>query len=145
MSDPLSIAASIGGLVALAGQLYVSLDSFISNIRDAPSHARIISAEIKAFRNALEALQELVNNPHFHRNPRGALISADYVVVSFTDAVKLFSELEQVITPLTSYAPELNFAAKAQWVRKKTRLGELIGRLQWQKNTLVLHLNILKW
>ncbi len=145
MSDPLSIAASITGLIAVAGQLYITLDTFVSNVKDAPLLSRIILSEVKSFRNTLHALQQLLSNPNFYRSSRGALISADYVVVSFTDAVLLFSELEAIITPLSAYAPELGLAAKAQWVRKKQRLNELVGRLQWQKHTLVLQLNILKW
>ena len=40
MSDPLSVAASIAGLIALAGELYIALDEFVSNVRDAPSLAQ---------------------------------------------------------------------------------------------------------
>lgn len=145
MADPLSVAASITGLIAVAGQIYLTLDTFCSNVKDAPVLSRIILSEVKSFRNTLHALQQLLSDPHFHRSSRGALISADYVVVSFTDAVLLFSELEAIVTPLSVLTPELALTAKVQWVRKKQRLNELVGRLQWQKHTLMLQLNILKW
>ena len=35
--------------------------------------------------------------------------------------------------------------ARTQLTRKKGKLIELVGRLQWQKHTLVLQLNILGW
>jgi hypothetical protein len=145
MSDPLSIAASIGGLIALAGQLYSSIDNFLSNVKDAPIFARAIQAEIKSFRNSLHALQELFSSSTFGSNRRGSLISADYVLVAFTDAVLLFSELEAVITPLTPQTSDLALSAKVEWARMRERLNVLMERLQWQKQTLVLQLTILTW
>jgi hypothetical protein len=144
MGDPLSVAASITGLIALAGQLYVALDGFISNVRDAPLLAGTIQAEIQSFRNTLNALHSLLQDPAFCHSKRAALITADYVVVSFTDAVLVFSQLETNVLSLTKFT-EYSIAAKTQWTRKKTKLNELVGRLQWQKHTLVLQLNILRW
>jgi cell division control protein 24 len=144
MSDPLSVAASIAGLIALAGELYISLDEFISNVRDAPSLAQTIQSEIKSFRNSLNALHRVLQDPAFGRSKRAALISADYVVVSFTDAVLVFSQLETNVLPLTKFT-DYGVVARTQWTRKKVKLNELVGRLQWQKHTLVLQLNILRW
>ena len=144
MSDPLSVAASITGLIALAGQLYIALDGFISNVRDAPLLAGTIQAEVKSFRNSLNALHGLLHDPAFCKSRRAALISADYVVVSFTDAVLVFSQLEANVLPLTKFT-EFGVVARTQWTRKKGKLNELVGRLQWQKHTLVLQLNILGW
>ena len=144
MGDPLSVAASITGLIAVAGQLYVALDGFISNVREAPSLAATIKAEINSFRHSLNALHSLLEDPGFCHSRRAALISADYVVVSFTDAVLVFSQLETSVLPLTKFT-DYSIAARTQWTRKKTTLNELVGRLQWQKHTLVLQLNILRW
>lgn len=144
MSDPLSVAASITGLIALAGQLYNALDGFISNVRDAPSLAQTIQFEIKSFRNSLHALHGILQDPAFRRNKRASLIPADYVIVSFTDAVLVFSQLETNVIPLTQFK-EFGVVARMQWTRKKVKLNELVGRLQWQKQTLVLQLNILRW
>ena len=143
MSDPLSITASVAGLISLAGYLYTQLDTFISNVKDAPSLAQTIRSEINSFRNSLSALQKLLNSPNLQAS-RAALIPADHVVVSFTDAVLLFSQLESTVLPLTSVT-EFDLVGKVQWVRKRTKLNELITRLQWHKLTLVLQLNILQW
>lgn len=144
MSDPLSVAASITGLIALAGQLYIALDGFISSVRDAPLLAGTIQAEVKSFWNSLNALQTILSSPAFRKSRRPTLISADYVVVSFTDAVLVFSQLESHVLPLTKFA-EFGVVARMEWTRKKGKLNELVGRLQWQKHTLVLQLNILGW
>lgn len=144
MGDPLSVAASIGGLVALAGQLYVALDDFITIVRDAPALASTVRSEIKSFRNSLHALQGILHDPSFRGSRRAALISADYIVVSFTDAVLVFSQLETNIFPLTRFT-ENGLAMRMQWTRKKSKVNELVSRLQWQKHTLSLQLNILKW
>ena len=83
MGDPLSVAASITGLLTLAGQLYIALDGFITNVRDAPSLARTVYSEIHSFRNSLNALHALLSDPGFCRSRRASLVSADHVVVSF--------------------------------------------------------------
>lgn len=137
------MAASLAGLISLAGQLYSVLDKFISNVKDAPSLARTVHAELNSCRNSLLALQKLLSSPAF-RPERAALIPADHVVVSFTDAVLLYSELELTITPL-SRVERGRIAGRTQWASKKTKLTELVSRLQWHKNTLVLQLNILQW
>lgn len=143
MGDPLSVAASIAGLIAVAGQIYTVLDGFISNMRDAPSLARTICSEVDSFRNSLSALQDIFQHPEFSHNAHASLISADYVVVSFTDAVLVFSQLEADVLPLTRFA-QFSVAARLEWTMKKARLRELVDRLQWQKHTLTLQLAILK-
>lgn len=143
MSDPLSVAASIAGLVSLAGQLYNVLDTFISGVRDAPSMARTVHAELNACRTLLVALQGLLSGPAFSHS-RATLIPAHSVIVSFTDAVLLFSELEATILPLAGLRTT-TFVARARWARKEPRLTVLTSRLQWHKSTLVLQLNILQW
>lgn len=144
MGEPLSVASSVAGLIALSDQLYTALDGFITSVRDAPSLAQTIQSEIESFGTSLNALQIIWRDPAFCKSSRATLISADYVVVSFTDAVLVFSQLEANVLPLTKFT-ELGMVARTQWTRKKVKLNELVGRLQWQKNTLVLQLNILRW
>lgn len=138
------VAASIAGLISLAGQLYTALDTFLTNFKDASDLAQVVQSEINSFRNSLNALQHVISDPAFCCTYRGGLISANYIVTSLTDAVLLFSQLEKTVTPLTAFT-ELTPFAKSKWARSKPKLNELISRLQWQKHTLVLQLNILKW
>ena len=143
MADPLSVAASVAGLLSLAGTVYSALDSFISDVRGAPSFARDIQSEVNAFRNLLTALHSFLDSSQFQPQ-RAALIPAEYMVLSCTDAVLLFSEIESVILPLAR-SSTLKFVDKTLWTRKKSKILKLISRLQWQKSTLSLQLNILKW
>lgn len=144
MGDPLSVAASIGGLIALAGQLYVALDGLITNIKDAPSLASTVRSEIRSFRNSLNALRSVLHDPNFDGSRRATLISADYIEMSFTDAVLVFSDLETNIIPLTRFTED-GLAMRMEWTRKKAKMLDLVNRLQWQKHTLNLQLNILRW
>jgi cell division control protein 24 len=143
MGDPLSVAASIAGLLSLAGQLYSVLDQVITGFRDAPSLARTVHAEVSMWRGTLVSLQQLLSGPAFSVS-RASLIPADHIIVCFTDAVLLFSELESVILPLTD-ARVASPTSRARWARQRSRLLTLITRLQWHKSTLVLQLAILQW
>jgi len=143
MTDPLGIAASITGLLFLAGQIYTTLDTFISNVQNAPSFANHIRIEVDSFRNLLSALHTLLSS--WMAPPKHAtLIPADFIVLTFTDATLLFSEIEAEVLPLVQL-DDFDFLTRSRWTLKKEKLETLVPRLQWQKLTLVLHLSILKW
>lgn len=142
MADPLSIAASIAGLLSLAGQVYTTLDTFISNVQHAPSFANCIRIEVDSFRSSLNALHTLLFSGTAPPK-RAALIPADFIILTFTDATLLFSEIEAEVLPLIQL-DNFDFIARSRWTRKKAQLETLVSRLQWQKLTLVLQLNILK-
>jgi len=143
MADPLSVAASIACLLSLAGQVYTTLDKFISNVQNTPSFANRIRVEVDSFRSSLNAFDTLLSS--WTAPPRRAvLIPADFIVLTLTDATLLFSEIEAEVLPLV-LLKEFDFLARAKWTLKKKQLESLVSRLQWQKLTLVLQLNILKW
>ena len=143
MSDPLSIAASVAGLVAIAGTLYAALDKFITGLKDAPSLARTVQAELLSWQHTLLAVQRLLNGRTFSA-ARAALIPAEHVVICFTDAILLFSELDRILTPLAERDTS-SWICRAKWARGEARLTALISRLQWHKGTLSLQLTILQW
>ena len=143
MADPLSVAGSVAGLVSLAAHIYTILDAFITDVQNAPSFANRIRVEIGSFRTSLNALHILLS--HWTAPPnRATLIPADFVVLTFTDATLLFSEIEAEVLPLVQLE-NFNLLARARWTLKKAQLESLVSRLQWQKMTLVLQLNILQW
>ena len=143
MGDPLSVAASVAGLLSLAGQISSALGTYIFNIRDVPSFAQSIRSEVDSFRSSLDALNVLLWSPGVQPR-RAALIPADFVVLSCTDATLLFSEIEAAVLPLIQHT-DFNIVNRVQWTRKRAKLETLVSRLQWQKLTLVMQLNILIW
>ena len=143
MCDPLSVAASIAGLLSLAGQIYTVVDSFISTVQDVPSFAIHIRSKVDSFRNSLNALHRALESPIVRTN-RAALIPADSIILACTNATLLFSEIEAIVLPIAKCnGPKIWYTS--QWIRKKEKLEAFISRLQWQKLTLVLQLNILNW
>lgn len=142
MAEPLSVAASVAGLLSLAGQVYHVLNTFINNVEDAPLFANSILSQVQSFQNSLSGLQILFGSS-FAQSHRAMLIPIDYILLALTDAMLLFSEIESVVLPLATL-DDFTFLNKVRWTQKRTRLETLVSRLQWQKLTLVLHLNILK-
>jgi cell division control protein 24 len=141
MVEPLSVAASIAGLLSLAGQIYNVLDKFITDTQDAPVFANEVLVEVHAFRNSLQALQSLLQSSAFSA-ARAALVSSESVVIACTDATLLFSKIEAEVTSLVHGD---GFFTRVRPTQKKTKLEALVTRLQWQKTTLILQLNILQW
>lgn len=133
----------MAGLVSLSGQLYTMMNDFVSDYRGAPSLARIIRAEIRSFHHSLSNFQTILTKRSW-RTERAILIPAEHLLISFADAVLLLSELEAVVRPLTG-SRDLGIVGKSSWALKQTKIVELVTRLQWQKHTLLLQLNILQW
>lgn len=65
MSDPLSIAGSVAGLIALAGSTSKIFYQFSRSIHDAPSSARELASGLFSLNIALGQVQEVLLNPDF--------------------------------------------------------------------------------
>lgn len=107
----------------LAGQVYTTLDTFISNVHHAPSFANCIRIEVDCFRSSLNALHTLLSS--WTAPPRrAALVPADFIVLTFTDATLLFSEIEAEVLPLVQL-DGFDFVARSRWTLKKNSIGNI--------------------
>lgn len=143
MGDPLSVSAGVVGLVTVSTQLFIAVGSFIGSVKDAPALARDICSEIGAFQSCLGSVSNILSKSSF-KAERGSLIAADNVVTTLTDAVLLFHDLDRIVRPLLVDTNQ-GVRYKRRWAQKKTKLAELVNRLQWHKQTLTLQLAIMKW
>ena len=136
-------AASVAGLVSLAGQLYTIMNTFVENAKDAPSLAHTVHSELTSCHSILTALQTLYFGTKLSPN-RAPLISLGDLYATLTEAVLLYSELETVLKPLAQ-DPSNSFARRARWARQATKIQKLVERLQRHKLTINLQLTILQW
>src|SRR5687767_62346 len=97
--DPLSVAASIAGLLSISGQLCSILGTMVSDVWDAPRTVSSALSEIKATNAAITALQELILNITSTPMNRRALIGLDPLRVTLSETVLTFAELDTLITP----------------------------------------------
>jgi cell division control protein 24 len=145
--DPLSVSASIAGLLSAAGAVARLLNPYIAAARDTPKVAVQVGAEVHEATIVLSALQRLAQNMASVSIQHAALVTIDQVVAVLTDGVLVFSDLEASVGSLPLGAPSatpLAIWSRLQWARKESDFVSLLSRLQGFKSSISLILNILQ-
>jgi cell division control protein 24 len=148
--DPLSIAASVTGLLTAAGAVAKILKPYVSAAWETHSHNNIaaqVHSEIQSASIILSALQKLTTNIGSVPTRYASLIQVDQVIAVLTDGVLLFSELEGSLVSLPSFdptSPWLPRRSRQQWARKESTFTALLTRLQGFKSSISLMLTILQ-
>lgn len=147
MADPLSVAASIAGLLSAAGSVLKVLSPYIAAARDTPKIAAEVNGELHATTIVLSALQTLASNMESVSARRAALVRVDQVVAVLTNGVLIFSEIEASVGSLSLAEPSttpLALRSRLQWAWKETELTRLLTRFQGFKLSISLILTILQ-
>ncbi|KAF5011586.1 hypothetical protein FDECE_2307 [Fusarium decemcellulare] len=137
MSDPLSIAASVVGLLGAAGKICTTLSSFVGSAIDAPASARTTLATVEELRLALEMVKQLVNTISSLPARRRQLVRLDNIAITFSNCIITLSELESLVCFKDGIMHRLKWA----WTEKKVLT--LLPRLESQKSSLSLMVTVL--
>jgi hypothetical protein len=144
--DPLSVTAGIIGILAAAGKVGELLHGTISTVKDAPRVLVALACEVQEVQAALSSLQSLLANLSSAPPHRAALIQLDQLIVTLTEAVLTFSELETTIAPFSvAQGAKLPLKSRLKWTRAESNCTKLVERLQRHKASISLMLNILQW
>jgi hypothetical protein len=120
------------------------LTAIKSTLQDAPQFIDQILSEVNDLKTSRSAMHRLLGRLGSARRGRIALIRIDQLVVTLTEAVLTFSDLETKIAPFAiSSNPSLVGRAKLAW--NDDDIMRVVDRLQWYKPSLSLMLNILQW
>ena len=141
MSDPLSIAAGVVGVVTAAAQISLLLTKFTKSTIAAPQQARVVLAEVSDISVILSQLQSFLLGLESPNISRTSLLKVEKVVTIVTGCVLTFSELEKLLDELKTEALDVLDCLK--WARKESTIVGLIQRLQNHKASLSLILSIL--
>ncbi|KAF2678248.1 hypothetical protein K458DRAFT_491308 [Lentithecium fluviatile CBS 122367] len=146
--DPLSVAASIVGILAATAKVIEIVQPFVSNSKDAPKIAMTVHSEVTRVRIILEPLKSLLQDVSTPSSPpaaRASFIRVDHLVVIFTDGVLLFSELETLLAPLQLPTDaQLQLRQRLLWASKKNSISEALKRIQHFLASLSAFLNVLQ-
>jgi len=141
MADPLSIAASVAGLAAVAGKVVKILYNFVSDIDDAPQLARSTLGTVSETRLALEAIQHLFETIESVSAWRKTLICLDHVGLTLSNCIMTLSELEALVV----IDDDAGIFQRMHWVRAEGKIERLLPRLESQKTSLSLMVTVLQW
>jgi len=146
--DPLSVTASIVGLLGAAGKVAGVLGPLLSTWTDAPRLIRPIQSEVVAAKITLLALQRLLGDLSNISTSRATLIGVDDLITVFMDGVLVFSDLESLVLSLgpgNGGNGDMSLRARVKWVQKESDFAAVLTRLQGFKGSMSLILNILQW
>ncbi|KAL5597162.1 hypothetical protein FOBRF1_010955 [Fusarium oxysporum] len=142
MADPLSIAASVVGLLTAAAQVSKIIANVIQKARHAPEECGRIKTEVDDIRNVLVTLQLFIIGPQPRQDSRSrtSLIMVEQVVATLAACVATFSELDTFATALEN---ETSFLDRMRWASKDKEIHAILVRLESHKSSLTLMLTIL--
>ncbi|KAI1325913.1 hypothetical protein F5Y16DRAFT_376692 [Xylariaceae sp. FL0255] len=138
--DPLSLSASIAGLLGAAGQL-CSILQFLSSTLNSPSVIRDCRQEITHVEIALRSLGRYLQRLDAINTQRSMLIQLDDLIVTLSDGMMVFSEFENFLTRLETGARARVVIA---WVKYSKDIEEHLARIQRLKGSLNLMLSIIQ-
>ena len=144
MADPLSVTASVVGLLAVAGKMSNMLYSLVGKAKEAPSLANSVLMEMSDITAAVGQLQKFINGHARIDAARGSLILVEHVLTTLTGCVTTYSELESILDGLNIDSGMGTFD-RVVWSLKESSIRGIVQRLQNHKISLTLMLNILQW
>jgi hypothetical protein len=144
--DPLSVTASIVGILAAAGKISELLHIVLSSAKEAPKIVTALVSEIEDVRSAFSSLQDLLANLSSAPPRRTALIQVDRLIVTLTETVLTFSELETIVIPLAvPKGQKFPLRTRLKWTRVEGDCARMVEKLQRHKASVSLMLNVLQW
>ena len=144
MADPLSVAASVVGLITAAVQISKTIANIVERSRKAPKECLDARLEVDSIRTILSELQLFVLGASKASRARTSLLLIEQIVTILAACVTTFSDLDVFVDTLDS-DEKLGLLDKLRWASKAKALSEIIAKLQMRKSSLTLMLTILTW
>ncbi|EXL94505.1 hypothetical protein FOIG_12700 [Fusarium odoratissimum NRRL 54006] len=147
MADPLSVAASIAGLISITVEAVKFLSPYVSASKRTPHIAAHVYSEVQSTQVILIGLQNLTKNLGSIKAQHAALIGVNQVIAILTDGVLLYSELQNELRSLPGQEDideRLTLRGRLLWARKESTFVTLLQRLQSFKSSTSLVLMILQ-
>ncbi|KAA8907228.1 hypothetical protein FN846DRAFT_947649 [Sphaerosporella brunnea] len=140
--DPLSIGASVAGLIGLAAQLSTSVSRFVSAVSDAPTYASQVMDELKGVELVFLQLESSLLYPGQARLDRFAAFPEDPLRTMFKRCDDLFSLLKIELEGVGD-SSQMRLWKRVKWAQKEGSIRQHMQRLGECKNNLLLLLTVL--
>ena len=142
--DPLSVSASIIGILGAAANVSSVLVTFVQRTKAAPKLAQSVLREVNSLSAVLEALQAFLLGNAAVTKSGASLVLIEQVLVVLAECVTIFSELEDVLGTAKENN-DLGVLERIKWAMKDSKIVAIETRLEKNKSSLTLMLTILQW
>ncbi|RDW63463.1 hypothetical protein BP6252_11008 [Coleophoma cylindrospora] len=140
--DPLSVTASIVGILTAAQQVSSCISNVVSKAKKAPDEMLELKNKVDNLYTVLYQLQLILLGRERAQQSRTTLILVDQVMVSLCACVAIFSKLNTFVVALENDA-QRDLVERIRWALKADDIKEYITKLERQENSLSLMLTIL--
>src|SRR5579862_8528600 len=141
--EPLSVAAAVIGLLDAAQKITCLFGSIISATKEAPRVLQDALTEVKHVEISVCSLQRYLLCLESINPRRAALIQLDELIVTLTDTVLTFYDLEKLLESLAATKPFAALRNAATWSRHAKDIDGYLVKLQRHKLSLTLMLSII--
>ena len=140
MADPLSVAGSVAGLVALTGTISKSVFQFFSSIKNAPENARHLVRSLYSLSIALGQIQQNLLDPDFVSEAEDK--DVENLQQCLASCTAVFSQLQKKVEGselgLDGPNPLRKTWESVNWSFTGEALEDLLRRVEAEKATLQL-------
>lgn len=143
--DPLSVAASVVGLLSAAAKISQQLRIFWTGFSGAPKSAQNVLLEVSTISACLSQMQSFLLGTAEMTRSRTSLLMVEQVLVCLTNCVSVFSELEEILDNLGTTQQPMRRVDQLRWALKEGTISKILIRLQATKVSLNLMLTTLTW
>ncbi|KAH7354772.1 hypothetical protein BKA65DRAFT_228383 [Rhexocercosporidium sp. MPI-PUGE-AT-0058] len=142
MAEPLSVAASVGGLLTATQMASVGISKLLSSKQSGPKEILEVKMTIDTLRPVVQQVQLLLSNQAKIDPERAAMILFEEIAWTLTDLVETLSDLGQCIKGLEA---EQNFGwlDSMKWLSRADDLKGYWQKLERGKTSLILMISIL--
>ena len=143
MADPISIAASIVGLLTAAAKVSEVLESIIRKARRAPKLIHDVLGEVSSIQKCLRQVDHYLSSD-FSDLGHARLLLVEDIRVTFSECVMVFAKLEQLLGSLNLTQP-LQASFRARWTLREHEIQRLLNRLKSSQAALHFMMTTITW
>ena len=112
--DPLSVSASVFGLLGASAKISSSIYTFMSNASNAPATAQNLVMDMTDIAAALGSLQNYLSGQRQSSAERSSLTLLEHVLTTLTDCVTTYSDLQRIVDEV-DISSNMGTLAKVKW------------------------------
>ena len=152
MADPLSIVASVAGLITISAQIVIMVKELFTKTKNAPETILRVREEVESMQPSFYQVQQLLNGAGSGINHGNlTMISIHNLMTTLTGCVIVYTRLEKKVNEVCGFNGGTwkrtgVIADRVKWgLWKQEEVLCIIEDLQRQKLSLNLMLTIITW
>lgn len=142
--DPLSVSASVVGLLTAAQQVSDVIGAIVSSRRKGSREIRDVKTTVDTLRSVLLQLQVLLLGQGSIDRKRASMILVNEVIATLSACVLTFSDLHGCVKGIEADG-YLDLGDSIRWVSRTKELNGYLRALEAHKTSLILMVNIFTW